>query len=265
MAGTPIRIGAVPYLNAVPLVYALEQEASTAYQLTYAEPSVLAQQLRAGEIDVGLIPIMEYLAGAGERVVPHMSISSRGRARSVKLFANRPWDEVRVVAAHAASRSSAAMAKVLLQEQYGHEVDLRRMEPNVGEMLGCADAALLIGDPCLAATDVEVAHKVDLGAVWDSFTGLPFVYAAWVSATREPPAGLVETLLEAKREGVNSIGEIAKRKARHTGLSQAEIERYLRVDLNYDLTPAHIDGIRAFADLCRRHGLLDNIREVRFA
>ncbi|MFQ5810710.1 MAG: menaquinone biosynthetic enzyme MqnA/MqnD family protein, partial [Armatimonadota bacterium] len=175
---TRARIGAVPYLNAVPLVHALEHEGG-AHDLTYAEPSVLAEQLRAGDIDVGLIPLMEYLAGTGRCVVRNVSISSRGPARSVKLFSNRPWDEVRVVAAHSASRSSAAMARVLLQEQYGHEVELRRMAPDVAEMLRSADAAMLIGDPCLAATDVDAVHQMDLGAAWDDFAGLPFVYAVW--------------------------------------------------------------------------------------
>jgi len=253
----------VPYLNAVPLVYAIEDQASGPYELTYAEPSVLAEQLRAGEIGVGVIPVMEYLAGAGERVVPEVSISSSGPARSVKLFSNKLWDEVRVVAAHSASRSSAAMARVLLQEQYGHEVALRRMEPDISAMLRAADAAMLIGDPCLAATHVQAAHEVDLGAVWDNATGLPFVYAVWVSAADELPAGLAEMLVAAKRRGVIAIGEIAQREAGRAGLSAGQIERYLRVDLNFDLTPAHIDGIGRFAELCVKHGLLEEVRDIR--
>jgi chorismate dehydratase len=262
---TPVRIGAVPYLNAVPLVYSLEQAPPPEYELTYAEPSVLAEQLQAGDIDVGLIPVMEYLAGVGECVVPDVSISSRGPARSVKLFANKPWGDVRIVAAHSASRSSAAMASVLLQEQYGQAIELRRAAPDVAEMLRSADAAMLIGDPCLQATDVDVRHKVDLGAVWDIATGLPFVYAVWVSASEEPPRALAETLQDAKRSGVRAIPEIARREAGHAGLSAGQIERYLRVDLNYDLTPGHIDGIRRFAELCVQHGLLEEARDIRFA
>jgi chorismate dehydratase len=252
----------VPYLNAVPLVYALEREGG-AHELTYAEPSLLAEQLLAGEIALGLIPLMEYLAGTGECVVPEVSISSRGRARSVKLFANKPWEQVRVVAAHSASRSSAAMAKVLLQERYGHEVELRRMAPDVSEMLRSADAAMLIGDPCLAATEVDAAHQMDLGAAWDSFAGLPFVYAVWATGTEEVPAALPDALVDAKRRGIGAIGEIGRREAGRAGLSASDIERYLQVDLNYDLTPEHIEGSRAFAELCVRHGLLREVGDIR--
>jgi chorismate dehydratase len=255
----------------VPLVYALEHERGIAHErgiphaLTYAEPSVLAEQLRGGEIDVGLVPTMEYLAGTGECIVPQVSISSCGRARSVKLYSNKPWDEVRVVAAHSASRSSAAMAKVLLQEQYGHEVELRRMAPAVEEMLRCADAALLIGDPCLAAPRSAAARVVDLGTVWENFTKLPFVYAVWACAAKEPLAGLAEMLQEAKRRGVDAIGAIARREAGRAGMSAHEIESYLGIDLNHDLSPAHMEGIRAFARLCVRHELLEETTDVRLA
>ena len=265
MDDTRLRIGAVSYLNAVPLTYALRQAARVRDELTYAEPSTLAEQLRRGEISVGLIPTMEYLAGTGECVVPEVSISSCGPATSVKLFSNKPWDEVRIVAAHGASRSSAALAKVLLQEQYGHEVELRRMAPDVDEMLRAADAALLIGDPCLAAADVQVARTVDLGTLWHNLTGLPFVYALWVVGKRKLAPSLTQALVKAKWLGVLSIDNIARQEAGRAGLTQAQIERYLGVDLNYDLTPAHIDGIRTFAELCVRHGLVEQVREIRFA
>ena len=170
-----------------------------------------------------------------------------------------------MLAAHSASRTSVALAKVLLQEQYGHEVELQEMEPDLGQMLQRADAALLIGDPCLAAAaSTEVAHKADLGAVWDNHQGLPFVYAVWVTAAEQPAKELVLTLMEAKEHGVPAIPEIAKREAGRAGLSQPQIQRYLQVDLNYELKPAHLDGIRAFADLCVRHGLLQKPREIRF-
>src|SRR5260370_40362479 len=86
----PIRIGAVNYLNSKPLICDLEELAPCA-ELTLDLPSRLADQLAAGQIDVGLIPAIEYFRGNGYSVVPNIAIASRGPVLSVTLFSRVPW------------------------------------------------------------------------------------------------------------------------------------------------------------------------------
>ena len=56
----PLRVGAVSYLNTRPLVYQL-QEMAPQIRLHYDLPSRLADDLAGGNLDVALIPSVEYL------------------------------------------------------------------------------------------------------------------------------------------------------------------------------------------------------------
>ena len=92
------RLGAVGYLNARPLVYGLE-ERTDLFDLRYDVPSKCATLLHAGEIDLGMIPSIEYVRGRDYRIVPGLGIISDGPVASVALFTTRPVDSVRSIAA----------------------------------------------------------------------------------------------------------------------------------------------------------------------
>src|SRR3954468_14152820 len=114
----PIRIGAVNYLNTKPLIHDLEQLAPEA-ELVLDVPIRLADELGKGRLDVALIPAIEYFRAGCYRIVPDISIASRGPVLSVTLFSRTPWADVRRVALDVGSRTSAALAQILLQKRHG--------------------------------------------------------------------------------------------------------------------------------------------------
>ena len=114
---TGIRIGAVSYLNTRPLVYGLQDNSE--YSLTLDLPSALAERLRLEEIDVGLIPIVEYLRGIGNALLPGICIASDGPVRTVKLFSRIHPEKLTSVAVDAGSRTSVALLRILLSERFG--------------------------------------------------------------------------------------------------------------------------------------------------
>ena len=113
-----IRVGAVNYLNTKPLIERLSDFAPT-IDLSLALPSRLADQLAAGEIDVGLIPVVEYFRGDNYSFIPNIAIGSRGPVLSVTLFSRVPWTEIRSVSLDEGSRTSAALTQILLKKRYG--------------------------------------------------------------------------------------------------------------------------------------------------
>src|SRR3989442_8088958 len=115
---TPIRIGAVNYLNTKPLICDLEQLAPDA-ELVLEVPSKLADMLADGQLDVALIPVIEYFRAGTYSIVPDISIASRGPVLSVTLFSRAPWAGIRKVALDVGSRTSAALTQVLLRKRYG--------------------------------------------------------------------------------------------------------------------------------------------------
>src|SRR4030095_15460983 len=109
----PIRLGAVGYLNARPLVYGLELKTDL-FSLRFAVPSKCAALLHENSIDVGMIPSIEYLRGHDVYcIVPDAAIVSDGPVASVALFASKPIDEIRTIAADTSSRTSTVLLRIL--------------------------------------------------------------------------------------------------------------------------------------------------------
>jgi chorismate dehydratase len=173
-----IRLGAVGYLNARPLTWALDR-APDRWRIRYDFPSVCSALLKAGEVDLGLVPSIDYLDTADYRLVPSVGIGSRGPVASVALFTRMPIESVRRIALDTSSRTSVALVKVLCRHRFHIEPEFVPHGPDLGAMTRESDAALLIGDPALEADPSAFGlQKIDLGAEWTAMTGLPFIYAA---------------------------------------------------------------------------------------
>jgi chorismate dehydratase len=148
---TPVRLGAVGYLNARPCVVGLERDPR--FDLRFDVPSRCASLLHAGSIDVGLIPSIEYLRGPGGadgyRLVPDVAIASTGPVASVAIYTTRPMADVRSIALDTSSRTSVALTRVLCARAFQIDPKLEPLGPDLLSMLERCDAALIIGDAAL--------------------------------------------------------------------------------------------------------------------
>jgi chorismate dehydratase len=249
-----LRIGAVNYLNTKPLIHELEQLAPAA-DLVLDYPSRLADDLARGRLDVALIPIIEYFRGDGYTLVPDISIASRGPVLSVTLFSRVPWPAIRRVALDEGSRTSAALAQVLLRQRWQTTPEVRPLPLDGAAENADADAVLLIGDRAMHACLPGFAHAFDLGQEWHDWTGLPFVYAAWAVRPGVDLGGVAEALAEAKRRGLANIGPIAAREAARLGLDPGFCRRYLSNIIRFDLGPRELAGLERFYRLACALGL----------
>jgi chorismate dehydratase len=127
-----VKLGAVSYLNAGPLVWGLEKEEG--YQLLRDTPARVAGCLHSGGVDLGMIPSIEYAFGR-YAIVPGIGIGSRGAVQSVLLFHTRPLEDVRRVALDTSSRTSAALVRILLRERRGRDPEYVPMAPVLPDML----------------------------------------------------------------------------------------------------------------------------------
>jgi chorismate dehydratase len=173
-----VRLGAVSYLNTRPLVEGLDRRPGVA--LRFDVPARCADLVEAGEVDLGLVPIIEYARHDDYAVVPGISIASTDAVDSVALFTRQPIERVRSIALDVSSRTSAGLVRVLCARYFGIQPAFVDAAPDIRAMLAQADAALLIGDPALFQDPASVdAVKIDLGLAWRAMTGLPFVWAVW--------------------------------------------------------------------------------------
>jgi chorismate dehydratase len=254
-----LRLGVVSFLNAAPLAWGLDGEAG--FEILREVPSRVADRLHAGEIDLGTIPSIEYARG-NYAIVPGVAIASRGPVRSVCLYHRGPLEAVRRVALDAASRTSAALVRILLRERLGRDPEY--LEGAVGgpDGLGAADAALVIGDPAL---DYEgPLARLDLGREWTARTGLPFVYAVWAGPRGPVTAGHVARLQRALAEGRHSLAAVARSYNGRDPSRSAEGEAYLRENIVFDLGEAELMGLREFYRRAATLGLIPEVPELRF-
>lgn len=269
MPGEPINdrspsIGAVSYLNSRPLTDALASLAPAA-RIVYDLPSRLADSLSAGRLDVALVPSIETLSHRGWTVVSDACIACEGPVESIKLFGRVPVRRIRSLALDEGSRTSAALARLVLKERYGLAPELTRLP--IGDSLGDtdADAVLLIGDRAMRMTGGSFEFIWDLGREWVEWTGLPMVFAMWTARPNVPLAGLAELFTAARDEGIEHLEEIARREAPLVAIPEPECLAYLRDHLKFHLGPRERDGLELFGRLAARHQLVPTGASLVFA
>ena len=243
-----IRVGAVNYLNTKPLIENLTAFAPNV-DLTLEVPSKLADRLRDGELDVALIPVIEYFRAGSYSIVPDIAIASRGPVLSVTLFSKVPWQQIRSLALDEGSRTSSALAQILLRHRYRINPKLEPLPLDADPEKLETDAVLLIGDRAMRACLSGFAHAYDLGQEWFDWTGLPFVFAVWAVREGVDLGGVDQALLRAKRYGVSRAGIIAQREAPHLGLDAGFCRRYLSNILSFDLGAREKAGLQRFYSL----------------
>ena len=250
-----VRLGAVVYLNARPLTWALDRSSSR-WVLRYDVPSVCAELLHDGHVDVGLIPSIEYLQRPDYRLVPGVGIGSRGDVGTVALYTRKAMRDVRTVALDTSSRTSVALTRVLCAKRYGIAPEFVPHRPDLASMLEGCDAALLIGDPAFDADhDALAAQKIDLGGEWTAMTGLPFVYAAWTGRPHALTSGDIDALQEAQTAGVAAVDAIAAEYGRGDDEVTRRAARYLRDNVRYGLGPEETAGLQLFLEYAAALGL----------
>ena len=257
-----LRVGAVSYLNSKPLVYGLGDR-DRAIDLVYDFPSQLADRLKRGELDVALIPSIEYLRNPGYRIVSDACIACQGPVLSVKLLSRRPMNRIETLALDEGSRSSAVMVRVLLKARFALTPRLQLLHYGADITQVPSDSVLLIGDRAIHPP-VDCYQEIwDLGEQWCQWSGLPFVFAMWVA---RPGLDVVrlETALSATRDaGVANLEPIARSESPGVGLTYEQTLCYLRDNLHFYLGPREQQGLEYFRRCAAELGVCPCAEEGR--
>jgi chorismate dehydratase len=252
-------------LNSKPLVYGLDRPAGP-LQVEFDLPSRCAMRLHAGEVDIGLVPSIEYFVRAGYAIVPGVAVASDGPVVSVALFSREPIERVRRIALDTSSRTSAALLRVLCAERFGIRPEFRPADPHLPSMVTECDAALLIGDPALFADHEALGLlKTDLGSEWKAHTGLPFVWAFWAGRPAALEPEVCEVFARARNDGVRNVAAIAAAYGAGDPERTRRAERYLRHNIQCHLSEAHEAALERFCRSAVRLGVVPAWVEPRWA
>jgi chorismate dehydratase len=198
------KISAVSYLNTVPFIYGLKQSKlihTIDLQLDY--PSICADKLINGDVDLALVPVVVIPKLQDLQIISDYCIGANGGVGTVCLYSDVPITEIESIALDYQSRTSVKLLKILLKEYWELNPELKNTEVGFEDSIKGKNAALVIGDRAFA---LNTKHKFiyDLSAIWKEMTGLPFVFASWVTNTKLPQ-GFITTFNKAIEKGLSDI------------------------------------------------------------
>lgn len=260
-ATSPVRIGAVNYLNTKPLVHQLDRLLPEA-KLSFAVPSKLADDLAEGNLDVALVPVIEMAGHPEWQIVSNACIGCRGPVLSVKLLFRVPPHEVRTLALDEGSRTSAVLAQVLLAQIYGVRPQLFGLPVGAEPRQTDADALLIIGDRAIYQGDSEFVETWDLGDRWCRFTELPFVFAVWVARAGIETPPIAAALEAARDRGCEHVEQIVVEQAQAMHLPEPLVREYLTRNLHFFLDRKMYEGLNHFFHAAAQLKLIDSKLQV---
>jgi chorismate dehydratase len=240
--GKKIKVGIVSYLNTRPLVYGLKlPPISDEIELVEDTPARLAELLMSDEIDIGLIPVAVIPKLKRYFLAGDYCIGTETEVASVCLFSEVPLDEIQKVYLDYQSRSSVALLKWLMKEYWGiHPEIVQAADESYRKEIKGTTAGLVIGDRAFQQRKIST-FIYDLASEWRSITGLPFVFAAWVS-NKQLPASFIRKFNEANAIGLSHIDEIAEAQQ----FDLFDLKKYYSLHMSYKLDDRKKKGMKLF-------------------
>ncbi len=238
-----LRIATVKYLNALPFLHALKELANRhLIELVEATPAVCSELLHRDQVDVALMPVGAISDFEKLFIVSDYCISCDGSVRTVKLFSSHPIEELQQIVLDNSSRSSNLLIQILCRE-YWKKPDII-FTNRVNRIPNLKTGFVKIGDEVFELEDY-FPYEYDLGLEWKSFTGLPFVFAAWVSKTKLKVTDIA-MLNDIFKSSLLSISDLI---ANNIDLNQINLDGYFEKNIYYELDENRRKGLLKFLEL----------------
>lgn len=243
-----IRISAVSYTNTKPFLYGLQHSTiMDQIDLSLDMPSDCAQKLIDDKADIGLIPVAATLSLPQWEIVSAYCIGAVGAVNSVFIFSNCDIKDVTTLQLDPQSRSSNNLARVLLKNFWQIKPELIIDAADYAASTELTTAFVQIGDRTFGKTG-NYKFVYDLSEEWQKFTGLPFVFAAWI-ANKSIPADFIKEFDQALRYGLAHRHELLKQLPQRADF---DLEDYLTHRLNFDLTEDKKKALYLFLDYLKK-------------
>ena len=236
-----IKVGAVSYLNTKPLLYGIKRSGlMDKIELIEEYPAKIAQMLLNDEIDVGLVPVAIIPKLKEAQIITSFCIGAEGEVASVCLFSEVPIEQIETVILDYQSRTSVNLAKILLREYWQKQVVFEEATEDFRSKIKGTTAAVVIGDRAFEQRLIS-PYIYDLAEAWKAFTGLPFVFAAWV-ANKQLNEDFIDAFNRANGYGIKHIDEVIAENI----YDKYNLEKYYTQNISYHLTDEKRKGLELF-------------------
>ena len=268
-----LRVGRIPFLVCAPFFHDFLGHESEFNDVEFVDgaPSVHCSALKKGNIHLSPASSITFAQKPGAFVLaPDICTSCSFEVRSVKLFSKLPIEDLshKTVCLTAQSETSINLLKILLQEHFGLQPNYR-----AGVYEPTDDACLLIGDQALEENERHrFAYDYDLGALWQDWQQVPFVFGAWIISKEALMPDVKPALLRylrATRESIehfreNPVKALDKWLAHYpVDLPRDVIENYYSA-LDYRFTDERKRSLSLFFEHAAALGLIKQAPTLEF-
>ena len=244
-----IKISAITYLNTKPFLFGLQHSSILdSVELSLDVPSVCADKLKAGTVDIGIIPVTEISSIPGANIITDYCISCSGKVRTVVLVSPVPIEETETIVLDYQSRTSVQLVRILARDYWKISPHWQYGGVNyIQEDIKGTTAGVIIGDRVFEA-ETKFPYVYDLGEAWKAHTGLDFVFACWV-ANRPIDRNFVLKFEEALEHGIVHIPEVITEYLQH--YPDYPFEEYFKENIFYHLDDSKRKGMELFLKLIK--------------
>ena len=244
-----IRVGAVSYLNTKPLIYGLEKgmmKDEILLEMDY--PARVASRLLEDSIDIGLVPVAIIPRLKEYHFVSDYGIACNGKVSSVSIFSEVPIEEVTEVLLDYQSRTSVRLAKILMREYWQVNPVITDTREDFRDQIKGTTAGVVIGDRALEQRLIST-YNYDLGETWKDFTGLPFVFAGWIS-NKPISAEFINAFNQANSYGLQRLEEVIAQNP----YDVYDLYEYYTQNIDYRLDDQKMKGLELYLDYLKKFG-----------
>ena len=236
-------MGAVSYLNTKPLIYGFEKGImENEIDLIIDYPAKIAAALLNDEIDIGLVPVAIIPEMKNYFIIGDHCIGSEGEVASVCLFSEVPMEQIETVLLDYQSRTSVKLAQVLMKEFWKIKPVIKKADADFRSLITHTTAAVVIGDRALEQRKIAAYHY-DLALAWQQHTGLPFIFAAWIS-NKPLEEEFIIKFNAANDIGLQHIDEIVATNP----YPVFDLKKYYLNYISYNLTAGKKAGLKLFLE-----------------
>jgi chorismate dehydratase len=241
-----IKISVVSYLNSKPFLYGIEHsDILKEIDLQLDIPSVCAQKLMDGKVDIGLIPVAVIPQLKESYIISDYCIGAIGKVSSVMLYSQVPLASIKRILLDYQSRTSVTLVRVLAKEFWNISPEWIPASTDFENSIQDDTAAVIIGDRTFGLEN-KYAYVYDLSQEWEKFTGLPFVFACWV-ANKKLPETFINDFNKVLKYGIDHRSQLIE-ELRATAAYNTDIEKYLTRSISYEYDNPKKRALALFLD-----------------
>ncbi len=247
---TKINVSAVSYLNTKPLLYGLQLQHLDAslFNITLETPAKCAESLLNGKSTIGLVPVAMIHNIPNATIITDYCIGSVGEVKTVMLYSNEPMEDIRTIFLDSHSRTSALLVRILCKYYWKTTPTFINNVATEELSISKQEGLLMIGDKTIGL-DQKYAYTYDLASHWTKMTGLPFVFAAWIT-TQPVDRDIIQQMNAAFKQGIEQINELVATLVP----SNFDVLTYFKENISYHFDSKKKEALNLYWDMCKEIG-----------